>query len=857
MRLPFQLALIIALLVALTVQPTAPAHAQSQDQSASVALVIVVDNSGSMDRNDPDQLSFAAARLIYEAADSNDQIGVICFGTDYATMLPLAPVGDATARRAAAARLTKGACQTGGNTVMGAAINAAVATLAEAAPTQRYLLLLTDGEPNDPYETFAAIDRARQQQIPIIPLLLYPGSLSAEARQFQEQLRQRGFDPRVVTNSQDLIAEFATVYAQLKPDRYVTRLGRGGPGEMRISSLQQVQRVLFVLKPDQLLYENDREIGCASGATRCVLDVENKFALLSIEATPVEGIWRVRSMDENAVAITRANFRPRLAYPPVGDTAQPGYFLPGRASPLIIAELEGVIPDSAPVTINGDAGRRASGSGQTYIFAGVPTLKTATVRLGPGDTPLVLEKVFSLLPVPDPEHDLPRLEPANPDANGKLTLDNDIQFTLAVRIAGNPALTSQLTVRAVIFDGGAGKVVYGPASLFAQGDLYRSTEQITIQPGITYHAVIWMEAVRERDRLRYGDLLTLDLRAGGQIIVKGLSGQSIRHFDGRAIPLTIDVTEANTTVNLTAHLEWNNYPAGADVANLFGVQLDDSRFAGRGKQTRIVLRGPEDLCDLPEGNYEAAIVFTSPDGLPVNPSRIPVSGRIGYGNVDILTTTAVQLGHYCSLPGLLNFFCLPLGGNENREPIGVDLRVPACLNNANITAELQIADDPGTTVKIGALEGDGEQATLYLVMDTVAPQDPLRDFAVRRVFTGNLLVGRRDMPERADTVNVTYTKFSTVDVFWPGLGRWGNLTGLIGVIILGVAIWRFIFGPTKKQRERERMRSSPDDDVLRRRRRRLSDQGDETSQSDAPQRRRLSRVRSPTTSSPRSRRRSR
>jgi uncharacterized protein YegL len=808
-----QIILLCVLLITLLAQTAAPVRAQTQDLATPVALAVVIDNSTSMDQNDPNRLSFAATRLLYEAADSNDQISVVCFGSSHATMLPLTTVGDATARRTVTAQLTQGACPVGGGTVIGPAIDEAVATLANAASTRRYILLLTDGEPNDLNETLAAVDRAQQQQIPIISLSLYPGPLSNKARQFQDQLRQRRLDPRTVTNPQDLIAEFATVYAQLKPDRHVTRLGLGEPGEMRINALQQVNRVLFVLGPNQAINENDREINCATNAARCIPDVEGKFSLLSVDATPVDGIWRLRSPNENAVAITRANFRPRLAYPPIGDTAQPGYFLPGRASPLIIADLEGAIADDAPVTINGHTGQRAPGVGQTFIFAGVPTLQTADVRLGSGDVPLVLNKAFTLLPVPDPEVDLPRLEPANPDANGQITLANDSQFTLAARITGDRALTPQLTVRAVIFDGATGDVLYGPTLLFSRDDLYQSTELIDIQPGISYRTVIWLEAVRGRDQLRYGDQITLDLRASGGVVVNGLPSQRIENFDGRAIPITVDVTEANTTVGLSAQLEWNAgaYPAGVNVNSLFRAQLADSQFNGQGNNTTIELYGPEDLCDLPEGDYEAAIVFTSSSGLPVSPSRIPVSGRISYGDVTILTTTPVDLGRYCSLPGFLNVFCLPVGSNEEREPGSVELRVPGCLKNTNIATNLQIDDDPDTTIKIGALNRTGEDATLTFVMDTVAPQNVLRDFAVRRDFTGDLLISRRDAPERADSVNVTYSKFSTLDVFWPGIERWGNLAGLTSAVIFGTAFligtYRLIFGQTsvqiKTQQERE------------------------------------------------------
>lgn len=805
MDLLYRLLAVAALLLSVVRMPSAKAAAQ--DLATPVALAIVIDNSGSMDTNDAENLRYAATRLIYEVADSNDQIGVICFGSERATMLPLAVVGDASTRRANTAQLTKGACPVAGGTVIGAALDEAVAALSNASASRRYILLLTDGEPNDPNETFAAVDRAQQQQVPIVPVSLYPGGLSDAGRLFQEELRRRRLDPRTVTNTQDLVAEFATIYSLLKPDRYVTRLGLGEPGEMRINALQQVNRVLFVLGPDQPINESGQEISCISAGNRCIPDVEGKFSLISVDQNPVEGIWRLRSAIENAVAITRASFRPRLSFPPVGDTAQPGYFLPGRTSPIIIADLEGAVADDAPVTINGDSGRRVPGAGQTYIFSSAPSLGLADVHLGTGDAPLVISKQFTLTPVPDPEGALPQLEPANPDSSGQITLANDSQFTLVARVAGDLSLTSQLTVRAVIFDSASGAVLYGPTSLFASGDLYQSNQLISIEPGIPYQAVIWLEAVRARDQLRYGDQISLDLRASGGVVVNGIPSQRIDQFDGREVPITVDVTEANTTVGLSAQLEWARQPDGANADSVFGVQLADSQFQGRATGTSISLTGPDDLCTLPEGEYEGAIVFTSSNGLPVSPPRVAISGRVSYGAVEILTTQPVDLGLYCSLPGLAKMLCQPVGGNEERPAGAVELRAPGCLTNTNIAVSLNNLQDSGTTIKSGPLTRTGDDAHLSFTIDQIAPQRFFEDFALRRLFTGELSVGRADDSARADSVNITYAKFSGLDVVFPWnpfLGRqarWGNLLGLIVIIAIATALLKFTFGRTQRQTE--------------------------------------------------------
>lgn len=813
----------LALLLSSTLLLTIPARAQSTDLATPVSIVFVIDNSGSMANTDPNQLRYAATRLIYEVADSNDEFSTICFGDQTAEITPLQLVGDTAARRSTINRVTINNCNAAGGTNMGAAVDEGLRRIGAATQQRRYIVLLTDGGPTDGEAVFQAAERARQQNVSLIPVAFSNGSPDGGLLDFQERMRQLRFEPIAVNSDQALIAEFARIYGGIKTDRTVTPLGLGEPSEMRVEALHQVNRIVFVLPFGQPILENDAELSCNAGGPRCVRDVEDKYDLFSVEgqSSIVSGIWRMRSAADNAVAITRSNFRPQLSYPPAEDTLQPAYYLPGRATQGIIADIAGTLDPAAPVSVNGDAGRRLPAPDRTFIFSSQPTLTNALIQLGTGNTPLVITKTFDLRPVPDPEGDLPRLRAANPTEQGAVMLANDSQFRLAVDLQGTPSLASRLTVRAALLDTGTNQVVFGPEALFADsgGTTYQSSQLIDITPGVPYRALFWMDAVRGRDSLRYGDLLLADFQASGGVVVNGLTNLQLVQFDGRSVPFTVDVTEANTAITLQAQLNWIEQPPGADAGRLFRIQLNQTQFSGQGIATSLLLQGPSDQCALPEGTYRGEIVFTNDRGLPVNPPRLDVQGEVQFGRVAVRTTEVVDLGLYCSLPGWLGALCTPVSGNEVPGSAQIALNAPSCVGVNSIVTDLDSIRPPDEGAQIIPVDivRSGESVTLSVRMGTVPPIELLNDFAARRDFTGRLAIGRINTePAARDVAQVQYAKFSTLDALtpWvPWLGRearWGNLIGLVlaSIVTLTVIVggWRGIFGETRQQRiDRSRM----------------------------------------------------
>ncbi|MFQ3633361.1 vWA domain-containing protein [Roseiflexus sp.] len=69
-----------ALLIATLILPVSPATAQQIGQALDASnsdVVLIIDNSGSMKQNDPQNLRFAAAKLLIDLSDPRDKIGIV------------------------------------------------------------------------------------------------------------------------------------------------------------------------------------------------------------------------------------------------------------------------------------------------------------------------------------------------------------------------------------------------------------------------------------------------------------------------------------------------------------------------------------------------------------------------------------------------------------------------------------------------------------------------------------------------------------------------------------------------------------------------------------------------------------
>lgn len=136
--------LLLAVLLFLSLLP-APARGESAGATRA-DVILLLDRSGSMLQNDPQDLTATAAGLFLGMLDPADRVAVIAFDTDARQVWPLSAVGDSAAAREAVAAMGR---PVGQWTDIKAALQAAQQIIGqhERSDRQPAVLLFTDGKP--------------------------------------------------------------------------------------------------------------------------------------------------------------------------------------------------------------------------------------------------------------------------------------------------------------------------------------------------------------------------------------------------------------------------------------------------------------------------------------------------------------------------------------------------------------------------------------------------------------------------------------------------------------------------------------------------------------------------------------
>ncbi|WP_457637218.1 vWA domain-containing protein [Oceanithermus sp.] len=175
-----------------------------------VALILVLDVSGSMAQENPSKLSraVAGAQSLLENAGPEDTVGIIAFADESRWLLPPSRMTYTAKRRAETALAGLSA---GGGTSLAPAYEAAAASLEKATAKKRLILVISDGQ-LEPAEAKAVIARAKKAACCVKTSSL---ALGADAdRRFLKNLAAAGggsfFD---VARSQDL-TELLNLFGQ-------------------------------------------------------------------------------------------------------------------------------------------------------------------------------------------------------------------------------------------------------------------------------------------------------------------------------------------------------------------------------------------------------------------------------------------------------------------------------------------------------------------------------------------------------------------------------------------------------------------------------------------------------------------
>jgi Ca-activated chloride channel family protein len=205
----------------LPVDPTPPARREL----GSVALILVIDKSGSMDlyRSDVSKMAMAreAAILATEALNPNDHVGVVAFDSRYQWVVPLTRLSGPPDLAAVKSRIAT--IQADGGTYIFPALEAAYQAVATVPAKLKHIVLLTDGLSADG-DYAGLISRTKPQNITLTTIgvgsdtdtaLLTRLALLGDGRYYFTERPQEV--PRIVSRETTIVSRNAIVEGLIRP----------------------------------------------------------------------------------------------------------------------------------------------------------------------------------------------------------------------------------------------------------------------------------------------------------------------------------------------------------------------------------------------------------------------------------------------------------------------------------------------------------------------------------------------------------------------------------------------------------------------------------------------------------------
>lgn len=328
--------------------------------SSNLSVFFIVDDSGSMRDNDPQQLRRTAVQLFIALLDPGDSVAVVTFATDSEVRVPLTQINSEQDQHALIAQF--GELKSDGATDMRAAFGDAVKLVQQDnSGNQKVIIFLTDGEPSVPnglppqYED-DTLSLVRQTGIPVLAIGLTQQGLSP----FLGRIKTAGaLGSEVIpaSTSADLLDIYLDILGQLK-DRAILGTGSTAAGDSASLPLDPalapyVDRISFVAALPESLHadlisptngvvaENDPQLTTKFSDPR--------FAVWTMQEPP-GGNWAVQfrgSGSGQARAIVRSRLRVQVV--------TPGQFYPaGKPMPIVVNLVEYDPPRPPKVSI-GDA----------------------------------------------------------------------------------------------------------------------------------------------------------------------------------------------------------------------------------------------------------------------------------------------------------------------------------------------------------------------------------------------------------------------------------------------------------------------------------------------------------------------
>jgi Mg-chelatase subunit ChlD len=353
---PLALLLALTLVLAAVAQPFA-AQAQSAIDTR-IDVVLVIDNSGSMDDNDPSGMRISAAKLFANLAAVGDQIGVVSMGErdSTTTLLSLSTIDDFTQFGWDRLKTIKAPDELASYTYMGEALDLASQVMDNAAKRnrERAVIFLTDGLPTyldedraaQEAKQVAAVEKLRNDGVKIFPIALGP----AADRDWLHHALAVPTGGRVwpADNADQLLGVYTTIMTLLQDGRYVDTYDVIGNVETFLANVnprQQINQVNFVFPGkdntapviEELLLPNTP----TSGKDKLSRFQDPNWAMFTARPEYIprfNGEWRVELQAQQSqvpmIAVIKSDLRARLVEPipsVADDEVSTRYYPAGRS----------------------------------------------------------------------------------------------------------------------------------------------------------------------------------------------------------------------------------------------------------------------------------------------------------------------------------------------------------------------------------------------------------------------------------------------------------------------------------------------------------------------------------------------
>lgn len=202
--------------------------AEAQGTAQGTDVVLLIDDSGSMKRNDPEGLRWSAAQLVVDLAEPGDRVAAVAFSTEVhplgqAAVKKMNLITTQASREELKALLSPHPGE--GWTNMRDALRFGLELIErERSGNRMAILFLTDGKPELPNnedqrpELLALIEEASARGVPIFPVLL---GTQVDRALAERMARRTGGLVQGVTDAQGLLEAYSQLYAFLQPQRYI------------------------------------------------------------------------------------------------------------------------------------------------------------------------------------------------------------------------------------------------------------------------------------------------------------------------------------------------------------------------------------------------------------------------------------------------------------------------------------------------------------------------------------------------------------------------------------------------------------------------------------------------------------